>query len=159
MQACKALTVWLLLSTAGNAYHIPVMVKTSGSGPTLFLQSSIHGDELAGAKIIQELFQELDPATMTGTVVGIVGANPTGMLMHSRNFYSTSDGGACKFAKPLLDNLAWCLLLNRSATKCANREQPQSLDAWQQLVFGCRIPTRLQPVEQSVHAFQARRIP
>ena len=72
------------------------MVKKNGNGPILFLQSSIHGDELQGAQVIHDVFNGLDEAAMNGTVVGIVGANPTGILLHQRNFYSTTDGGACE---------------------------------------------------------------
>lgn len=73
---------------------IPVLVKKNGEGPVIFLQSSLHGDELAGAQVIFELFKDLANREVTGTVVGIVGANPTGIPLHSRYFYKTTSGGS-----------------------------------------------------------------
>jgi uncharacterized protein len=78
----------------GGFIDIPVMVtKSATDGPVLFLQSSIHGDELAGTQVIQQVFREVNYTNMTGTLVGIIGANPTGINLHSRFGYSTTDGG------------------------------------------------------------------
>jgi uncharacterized protein len=78
----------------GGFIDIPVMVlKGEMDGPVLFLQSSIHGDELAGTQVIQQVFREVDYTNITGVVVGIIGSNPTGINLHSRNGYATTDGG------------------------------------------------------------------
>lgn len=78
----------------GGFIDVPVRVtKGVDDGPVLFLQSAIHGDELAGTQVIQELFQGIDYINMNGTVVGIIGSNPTGIETHSRFGYSTTDGG------------------------------------------------------------------
>jgi uncharacterized protein len=70
------------------------LVKKAGDGPVIFLQSSIHGDELAGAQVIFELFKQLSTMDIRGTVVAVQGMNPTGLLLHSRYFYQTGKGGS-----------------------------------------------------------------
>ena len=78
----------------GDYIEVPVVVaKSATDGPVLFLQSALHGDELAGTEVIQTLFRELDDNNMTGTMVGIIGANPTGIEQHSRFAYTPNDGG------------------------------------------------------------------
>lgn len=79
----------------GGYQHVPVLVtKGAEDGPKLVLQSSLHGDELAGVAVIHEVMPQIDPATLKGAVVAVPGANPVGMLNHSRYFVSPGSGGS-----------------------------------------------------------------
>lgn len=82
--------------TMGGTFEIPVLVKKSGDGPTIFLQASLHGDELSGAQAIFELFKDLNDSEtqIHGTIVAVTRANPTGMPLHSRYWYSPASGGS-----------------------------------------------------------------
>jgi uncharacterized protein len=54
----------------GGFIDIPVMVtKSATDGPVMFLQSSLHGDELAGTQVIQQVFREIEYTNMNGTIV------------------------------------------------------------------------------------------
>lgn len=78
----------------GQHWYVPVMVaKGAQPGPKLGLQAAIHGDELNGTRVIQQVFANLNPAQLAGTVVGAIGANPSGMLANNRNWQLVNDGG------------------------------------------------------------------
>ncbi|MFC0225425.1 M14 family metallopeptidase [Serratia aquatilis] len=78
----------------GQHWYVPVLVaKGAQPGPKLGLQAAIHGDELNGTRVIQQVFEKLDPAQLKGTVVGAIGANPSGMLANNRNWQLVNDGG------------------------------------------------------------------
>ncbi|BEV71879.1 MULTISPECIES: succinylglutamate desuccinylase/aspartoacylase family protein [unclassified Paludibacterium] len=78
----------------GQHQYVPVMVaKGVEPGPRLGLQSGLHGDELNGTRTVQKVFDAIDPARLKGVVIGVVGANPTGMLANNRNFQLQNDGG------------------------------------------------------------------
>jgi predicted deacylase len=55
-------------------------------GPILGLTAALHGNELNGIRVIQQLFSELDPERLTGTLVGVLVANVPGFLMEQRKF-------------------------------------------------------------------------
>ncbi|PVZ87812.1 peptidase M14 [Serratia sp. S1B] len=75
-------------------WYVPVLVaKGAKPGPKLGLQASVHGDELNGTRVIQQVFEQINPAELKGTVVGAVGANPSGMLANNRNWQVATDGG------------------------------------------------------------------
>ncbi|MBC3231155.1 M14 family metallopeptidase [Serratia fonticola] len=78
----------------GQHWYVPVMVaKGAQPGPKLGLQAAVHGDELNGTRVIQQVFEKLDPAELKGSVIGAVGANPSGMLANNRNWQLANDGG------------------------------------------------------------------
>ncbi|UCE31324.1 MAG: succinylglutamate desuccinylase/aspartoacylase family protein [Burkholderiales bacterium] len=54
-------------------------------GPTLWVQAAIHGTETGGAMGLLKLFRRLDLASMRGTIVGIMAANPSAFRGYSRN--------------------------------------------------------------------------
>lgn len=56
----------------------------SRPGPTVFVSAAIHGDEIIGTAVVQRLAQELDPATLAGTVLLVPVANIFGFISHSR---------------------------------------------------------------------------
>jgi uncharacterized protein len=78
----------------GQAWYVPVVVvKGEKPGPNFLLTAGIHGDELNGIAVLQRLTQDLDPKTLSGTVVTIPGLNTPGLL-HSTRTYTSSHGGA-----------------------------------------------------------------
>ncbi len=78
----------------GGYHHVPVMVARGfETGPSLFLQAAIHGDELQGIQVVQQVMANIDPEQLRGTVVGLPAANATGIHQHSKDYYASSDGG------------------------------------------------------------------
>jgi predicted deacylase len=56
----------------GGKIEIPVLVANGAKdGPKVWLNGSIHGDEPEGPLALLEVFQELDPARMSGAVVAV----------------------------------------------------------------------------------------
>ncbi|HWR95743.1 MAG TPA: succinylglutamate desuccinylase/aspartoacylase family protein [Arenimonas sp.] len=79
----------------GQHWLVPVLVaKGSGPGKRLGLQAGVHGDELNGTRAIHQLFENLDPRKLNGSVVAVIGANSTGLLANSRYFKLQHDSGS-----------------------------------------------------------------
>lgn len=53
-------------------------------GPAVFVSAAIHGDEIIGTAVVQRLAQELDPQTLSGTVLLVPVANIFGFMSRSR---------------------------------------------------------------------------
>ncbi|WP_290817916.1 succinylglutamate desuccinylase/aspartoacylase family protein [Halovivax sp.] len=54
----------------GDPVEIPVtIVRGERDGPTIFLSAAVHGDELNGVKVVQEVASRYDPADLHGTLV------------------------------------------------------------------------------------------
>ena len=71
----------------GQGWYVPVLVaKGASPGKRLLLTAAIHGDELNGIAVIQDLVPGLDLGTLKGSVVAIPGLNTPGLLQDSRNF-------------------------------------------------------------------------
>ncbi len=71
----------------GMPIYIPVMIARGiEPGPTVGITAAVHGNELNGILVIQRLFQEIDPQTLRGTVVGIPVMNIPGYLLMQRQF-------------------------------------------------------------------------
>ncbi len=67
----------------GQGWYVPVIVvKGAKPGPKFLITAGIHGDELTGIAVIQQLAAETDPKTLSGTLVMVPGLNTPG-LMHS----------------------------------------------------------------------------
>ncbi len=78
----------------GQSWYVPVIiVKGQYPGKKLLLNTGIHGDELNGSRTIHKLFEDLDPAQLSGTIVGVVQACPNSLLHINRGWYISSDGG------------------------------------------------------------------
>ncbi|WP_418279908.1 succinylglutamate desuccinylase/aspartoacylase family protein [Halorubrum sp. DTA98] len=70
----------------GDPVKIPVtVVNGEGSGPTVCMTAAIHGDELNGVKVLQEVADRYDPAEIHGTLVLIHVANVPGYLAQQRD--------------------------------------------------------------------------
>lgn len=86
--------IWLQLGDDGfsNPILIPVIIaKGSEEGEVLGLTASIHGNELNGIPIIQNVIASLDATTMKGTVVAIPGLNPLAIANNQREFIDLQD--------------------------------------------------------------------
>jgi predicted deacylase len=69
----------------GDPVEIPVtIVNGEAGGPTVFLTAGIHGDELNGVKVTQEVADRYDPADLHGTLVCIHVCNVPGYLAQQR---------------------------------------------------------------------------
>lgn len=69
----------------GTASSLAVRVLHGAKpGQTVFVSAAIHGDEIVGTAVVQRLAQELDPASLAGTVLLVPVANIFGFLNRSR---------------------------------------------------------------------------
>jgi len=56
---------------------LPVLlVRGKEEGKTLVVTAAVHGDEFEGVRAILEVYGELDPATLSGTIIAVPAANP-----------------------------------------------------------------------------------
>lgn len=70
----------------GDPVEIPVTVINGEiSGPTVYLTAAIHGDELNGVKVLQEVASRYDPADLHGTLVCLHVVNVPGYLAQQRD--------------------------------------------------------------------------
>lgn len=72
-------------SYTGDRTTLPMaVVNGAGDGPTVFVTAAIHGDELNGIAICQQLLPALDPATLRGAVIVVPIVNVIGAQIRSR---------------------------------------------------------------------------
>ena len=81
--ATIALPVSSFASGMPASLHIRV-IHGKADGPTIFVSAAVHGDEIIGAAIIQQLVQRIDAAKLAGTVIFAPAINIFGFLTHSR---------------------------------------------------------------------------
>jgi predicted deacylase len=75
----------------GTDVFVPLMiVNGTAPGPTLFLDSAVHGDEYEGSEAIRRLYRELNPARLKGAVIGVPIMNPLAFEAGTR--VSPADG-------------------------------------------------------------------
>ncbi len=76
----------------GMPVRLPLLVaRGRRPGPVVGLTAALHGNELNGIPVIHRLFRKLEPASLRGTLVGVVAANVPGLLLHQRRFPSGVD--------------------------------------------------------------------
>ena len=69
----------------GEPVRVPVLVaKGKQDGPTLGVTAAVHGDELNGIRVIQQLFSDLDVAELKGTIIGVLVVNVPAFLRQTR---------------------------------------------------------------------------
>ncbi|MFC7096648.1 succinylglutamate desuccinylase/aspartoacylase family protein [Halobaculum marinum] len=69
----------------GDPVEVPVtVINGEHDGPTVFCTAAIHGDELNGVKVLQEVADRYDPADIHGTLVCIHVCNVPGYLAQQR---------------------------------------------------------------------------
>lgn len=80
----------------GTWLGLPVVIMHGmKSGPTLWLSGAVHGDELNGVMIIDELVQRLDPLMLSGTVLAVPVVNGFGLIQGSRYLPDRRDLNRC----------------------------------------------------------------
>jgi predicted deacylase len=73
----KGWTQLSIMDGLANPIVVPIaVVKGAVAGPILLATAGVHGDEFEGMETIRKLFNELDPAKLQGTFVGIPVINP-----------------------------------------------------------------------------------
>lgn len=85
---------WLDLVTdgLGNSLSIPLQIAQGTSdGPRVGLIAIVHGDELNGLPVVQQVFNKIDPEHLRGSVVGVLVANVPGFLQGMREFNDNVD--------------------------------------------------------------------
>ena len=72
-------------SLDGLAASVPVLVVNGAQpGPVLCVTAAVHGDELNGIEMVRRLLYNIEPAKLTGTVVGVPIVNLDGFRRNSR---------------------------------------------------------------------------
>ena len=88
----------------GVPVSTPVIVVNGRSpGPTLCLTAAVHGDELNGIEMVRRVMHNLDPAKLSGAVIGVPIVNLQGFRRGSRylpdrrdlnRYFPGNDGGS-----------------------------------------------------------------
>ncbi len=88
---------WLHLISNGIAQpiSIPVIiaqgVDNEDDAPVLGITAAVHGNELNGIPVIQRLFQEIDPTTLRGTLIGVPVVNVISIMQQQRRYVDGVD--------------------------------------------------------------------
>lgn len=72
-------------AVGGFSEETPILVVNGANpGKTLCLTGAVHGDELNGIEMIRRVMFDIDPAKLTGTIIGVPVANIMGFRRNSR---------------------------------------------------------------------------
>lgn len=72
---------------SGQYWHVPIAVaKGARPGKRVLLVAGVHGDELNPIGALQQIFARLDPATLSGSVIGVFGLNRPGVEFVTRSW-------------------------------------------------------------------------
>ena len=67
--------------------RVPVLIACGAQpGPTLTVVTGEHGRELNGMEAVRRVFNALDPATMSGTLIAVPVANPLAVRLRQQDF-------------------------------------------------------------------------
>lgn len=81
----RVLAIPVTRQLTGLAASLAVQVlHGTRPGPCVFISAAVHGDEINGIAIIQQLVKELDPAQMAGTLLLAPAVNIYGLVANSR---------------------------------------------------------------------------
>jgi predicted deacylase len=82
-------TGWLHATAlpTGGTERLPVVIINGGPGPTAWVTAGVHGNEVVGLAVAQDLAADLTPADVTGTVVIVPSCNPAGLRRRDRESY------------------------------------------------------------------------
>lgn len=76
----------------GGVERLPVVIaEGEAEGPTLWVTASIHGNELNGLAVAQDVMTEDLPERLSGTVVCLPNLNPAGLRRNARTSYYRDD--------------------------------------------------------------------
>lgn len=64
-------------------------------GPVLMINAAIHGDELNGVEIVRQILEQINPATLNGTLIAIPVVNVFGFIHKSRYLPDRRDLNRC----------------------------------------------------------------
>ena len=82
----------------GTPEQIPVVVATGQQdGPTLWVTGSLHGDEVTGMAVCQDIVHEGLPDQLAGRVVSLPTLNPAGLRRTARQSYYDDEDPNRKF--------------------------------------------------------------
>jgi predicted deacylase len=82
----------LVHDALGRPMRLPVLVARGvRPGPVLGLTAALHGNELNGISVVHQLFENLDPRRLRGTVVAVAVVNVPGFLSQQREFNDGTD--------------------------------------------------------------------
>ncbi len=71
----------------GTPVTLPVIViGGKDDGPTIYLQSGIHGDEVTGIEVLRGILTRVSPSELSGTIVAVPTANPPAFISKTRGF-------------------------------------------------------------------------
>lgn len=89
---------WVQLTR--DALHQPVAVpmlvaRGRKPGPVFGFTAVVHGNELNGLRVLQSLFQKLDPQQLKGTVAAVLVANPSALHAQTRETARGFDINKC----------------------------------------------------------------
>lgn len=81
-------------TNTGQPIMVPVhVIKGAQDGPRFLVVAGVHGDELNGIATLHGLFDEIDAATLKGSVVAIPGLNQPGLAANNRHYVGSAGGG------------------------------------------------------------------
>jgi predicted deacylase len=76
----------------GRPLRVPVLAaRGERPGPVFGITAAVHGNELNGVPVIQQLFRKLDPTALRGTLIACVVVNIPGYLANERQFLGAWD--------------------------------------------------------------------
>lgn len=79
----------------GGSERVPVLIAQGeggeSAGPTLWVTGSLHGNEITGLAVAQDVMTEALPDRISGTVVCIPNLSPAGLRRNSRTTYYNDD--------------------------------------------------------------------
>jgi predicted deacylase len=82
----------LINNGLGQPVYVPIIVaKGMEDGPTLAMVAAIHGNELNGIPIIQNIFKNIDPTKLKGILIGVPGLNVVSIDRDRRRFVDEED--------------------------------------------------------------------
>ncbi|MBL6964863.1 MAG: succinylglutamate desuccinylase/aspartoacylase family protein [Bacteroidetes bacterium] len=86
--------IWLKMIDDGMSHPITIpviIVRGEKPEPVLGLVAAIHGNELNGIKVIQEIVEEIDEKEFQGTLIAIPGINGISITQHRRRYIDEED--------------------------------------------------------------------
>lgn len=79
----------------GQHWYVPVMVaKGARPGKKVLLGAGVHGDEFSPTDVVQRAFAELDPAKLSGTVLGVLDMSRPAKELMQRKWPTPISGGS-----------------------------------------------------------------
>lgn len=89
----------------GTSEELPVIIAAGEEpGPTLWITGTIHGDEVTGLAVAQDVMHEALPSQLEGTVVCLPTLNPAGLRRTTRHSYYHDEDPNRYFPDPTTDD-------------------------------------------------------